>query len=67
MSVASGASEKTIFVPLIVKAVEGACITPEIEHNTLFSVPGAIAALSKTFVKANVVVEPSGVIVLHLT
>jgi hypothetical protein len=55
-----------MFVLLIVKAVDGACITPEIEHNTLFSEPGATAALSKTFVKANVVVEPSGVIVLHL-
>ena len=35
------ATEKTMFVLLIVKAVEGACITPEIEHNTLFSEPGA--------------------------
>ena len=52
--------------PLIVKAVEGACITPDNEHITLFSEPGATAALSITFVNANVVVEPSGVIVLHL-
>ena len=44
VSVASGASEKTMFVLLILKAVEGACITPEIEHNTLFSEPGATAA-----------------------
>ena len=44
VSVASGASEKTMFVLLIVKAVEGkllnCTITPEIEHNTLFSEPG---------------------------
>jgi hypothetical protein len=51
---------------LIENAVPGACITPETEHNTLFSEPGATAALSKTLVKANDVVEPSGVIVLHL-
>jgi hypothetical protein len=47
-------------------AEPGACITPDTEHITLFSEPGATAALLTTFVKANVVVEPSGVIVLHL-
>ena len=68
VSVESGASEKTIFVPSIVNAFPepGACITPDTEHKTLFSEPGATAVPSKTFVKANVVAAPLGVIVLHL-
>ena len=65
-SVAVGAAEKTIFVLSMENAEPGACITPDTEHITLFSEPGATAALLTTFVKANVVVEPSGVIVLHL-
>ena len=39
----SGGSEKTIFVLSIVNAEFGTRITPETEHNTLFSEPGATA------------------------
>ena len=66
VSAASEPAEKTMFVLLIVKVVDGACITPEMNIIHYFLNQVLQQILSKTFVKANVVVEPSGVIVLHL-